>query len=388
MTEHPRDHDYDEYDDDYEQGGRRKKRGLPGCLAVLVALALIAGLGWFALSKGGDLLDRALDSGGGDDYPGPGTGKVTFQVKEGDSVAQIGRNLKAQGVTKSVDAFINAAQADEASSGIQVGYYGLKKEMKASDALAVLVDPDNLMIASVTVPEGLRVVDTIALLAKKTDFTKKQLNKALRGDIGLPAYANGNPEGYLFPSTYELGPEDTAQDLLRSMVDRWATTAEEAGLEQKAADLGHTPSELMIIASLVEAEGRGDDMGKIARVIYNRLDGPGDKGGTYGYLQIDASNAYGLGKSGTTALTSEELAVPSPYNTRTTGGQPGLPPTPIEAPGAEAIEAAANPAEGDWYYYVTVNLATGETKFYEDYDGFLEGKREYEQYCATQSDRC
>ena len=52
------------------------------------------------------------------------------------------------------------------------------------------------------------------------------------------------------------------------------------------------------------------------------------------------------------------------------------------------IAAAANPAEGDWYYYVTVNLATGETKFYEDYAGFLEGKAEYEEYCATKSDRC
>ena len=258
--------------------------------------------------------------------------------------------------------------------------------MKAEDVLEILVDPDNLMIAAVTVPEGLRVVDIVDLLAKKTDFSRKQLRKALRSPgLGLPDYANGNPEGYLFPSTYEIGPKDTAIDLMSAMVDRWEQAAEKANLEERADELGHTPAELMIIASLIEAEGRGDDMPKISRVIYNRLDGPGDKGGTNGTLGIDASNAYGLGLSGTTALTEEQLAQDTPYETRR---RPGLPPTPIEAPGDAAIEAAANPAEGPWYYYVTVNLETGETKFYEDYNGFLQGRDEYREYCATQSDRC
>jgi UPF0755 protein len=126
-------------------------------------------------------------------------------------------------------------------------------------------------------------------------------------------------------------------------------------------------------------------MPKISRVIYNRLDGPGDKGGTNGTLGIDASNAYGLGLSGTTALTSEQLAEDTPYDTRR---RVGLPPTPIEAPGDDAIAAAANPADGPWYYYVTVDLDTGETKFYEDYSGFLEGKAEYNQFCADFPDRC
>jgi UPF0755 protein len=173
--------------------------------------------------------------------------------------------------------------------------------------------------------------------------------------------------------------------ILKMMVARWAEAAEAADLEAKAAELGHTPAELMIIASLIEAEGRGDDMPKIARVIYNRLDGPGDKGGTNGTLGIDAAIAYGLGLSpGSTELTPEQLAEDTPYNTRLNAG---LPPTPIEAPGDDAIAAAANPEEGDWYYYVTVDLSTGETKFYEDYEGFLEGRDEYKAYCDT-SDRC
>lgn len=376
----------EEHEDDYVDGGRRRKsRGGKGCLAVLVAFAVLAVGFYFGLNKGVEFVKGQFE--GVDDYPGPGTGEVMFDVKEGETIAQIGRNLKAQGVTKSVDAFTAAAEADPEASGIQVGTYQLMKEMKAADALEVLVDPDNQVgFPTVTVPEGLRVTEIVSVLGENTDFPAAQWEKALEKDIGLPDYAEGNAEGYLFPATYEIKPKMKPVDVLKAMVDRWRQAAEEADLEERAAELGKTPGELMIIASLVEAEGRGADMPKIARVIYNRLDGPGDKGGTNGLLQIDATVAYGLGLSpGSTELTPEQLATETPYNTRL--NVVGLPPTPIEAPGQEAIEAAANPADGPWYYYVTVNLETGETRFYEDYDDFLGGRDLYKQYCET-SDRC
>jgi UPF0755 protein len=376
----------DEVSYDYEPGGRRRKgRGLKGCVAVLVALVVLVGGFYVALTQGVSWVSDQFQ--GPDDYPGPGTGSVEFTVNEGDTVAQIGRNLKEQDVTKSVQAFIDAAAGDSASSGIQVGAYELQKQMKAADALEVLVDPGNLIgFPTVTIPEGLRLTEIVSTLAKNTEFPARAWNRALEsGRIGLPDYAEGNAEGYLFPATYEIKPGMKPVGILKMMVNRWSEAAEAADLEAKAAELGHTPAELMIIASLIEAEGRGDDMPKIARVIYNRLDGPGDKGGTNGTLGIDASIAYGLGLSpGSTELTPEQLAEDTPYNTRINAG---LPPTPIEAPGDDAIAAAANPAEGDWYYYVTVDLSTGETKFYEDYAGFLEGRDEYKAYCET-SDRC
>ncbi len=370
----------------YEPGGRRRKgRGLKGCLAVLVALAVLVFGFYFGLTKGVSFVADQFQ--GPEDFAGPGTGKVQFTVNEGDTVAQMGRNLKDQGVTKSVQAFIDAAAGESASSGIQVGDYELQKEMKASDALDVLIDPGNLIgFPTVTIPEGLRLTEIVSTLAKNTDFSAGAYNKALdSGKIGLPDYADGNAEGYLFPATYEVKPGMKPVAILKMMVARWQQAADQAGLEDKAAELGHTPAELMIIASLVQAEGRGDDMPKISRVIYNRLDGPGDKGGTNGTLGIDAAIAYGLGLSpGSTELTPDQLAEDTPYNTRINAG---LPPTPIEAPGDDAIAAAANPDDGDWYYYVTVDLSTGETKFYEDYDGFLEGRDEYKAYCDT-SDRC
>ncbi|WP_310526603.1 endolytic transglycosylase MltG [Nocardioides sp.] len=370
----------------YEGGARRakKKRGFSGCLAVLVALAVLGGGFYVGITKGVDWVSNQFSTA--EDYPGPGSGSVTFEVDEGDATAEIGRNLKAEGVVASVQSFLDAAAADPDSSGIQVGFYSMKKEMSADDALAVLLDPANQVTSTVTVPEGLRVEDVITLLAENTDFGAAKWRAALADDaaLGLPDYADGNPEGYLFPATYEIGPKDKPEDILAAMVDRWQQAADEAGLEDAAAAQDKTPAELMVIASLVEAEGRGEDMPKIARVIYNRLDGPGDKGGTNGLLQIDASVNYGLDQELGVALTTEQLAQDTPYNTYT---RAGLPPTPIEAPGDAAMAAAAKPADGDWYYYVTVNLATGETKFAETYDEFLGYKDEFTQYCTT-SDAC
>lgn len=376
-----------EPDPAYEPGRRRsrKRRSVPGCLAALVALAVIVGGFYFAVTWGigkiGDQFSSAAD------YDGPGQGKVTFQVHSGDTATEIGRNLKAAGVVASVDAFIDAANANPESSSIQAGYFPLKKQMKASDVVDVLVDPSNMVKDTVTVPEGLRVVDTVKILAAKTKYSQADFEKVLKKpqQLGLPEYAGGNPEGYLFPATYDFGPDATPASMLTDMVDRWRQAAEDADLEQAAADLGYTPQELMTVASLVQAEGRGDDMPKIARVIYNRLEI--DPNPSAGFLQVDATVNYALDRPTVAVLTQDEIdsVADSPYNTYK---QKGLPPTPIEAPGDEAIQAAAHPADGPWFFYVTTNLRTGETKFTDSYDEFLTFKDELKQYCETQSDRC
>jgi UPF0755 protein len=264
-----------------------------------------------------------------------------------------------------------------------VGFYELRKRMAAEEALSVLIDPKNLVQSTVTIPEGLRVEDTVAALAKGTDIPARAFRRVLEqpAAIGLPRYARGNPEGYLFPATYAFPPDASAADVLKAMVDRWRQAAEDADLVGNAERLGYSPGELMIVASLVEAEANRDqDRGKVARVIYNRLEG--DETGHK--LQIDATVNYALGRDLGLQLTQQQLNVDSPYNTRR---YPGLPPGPIESPGDKAIEAAANPPRGPWLYYATVNLDTGETKFTGDYNEFLRFRRELEAYCGT-SDRC
>lgn len=369
-------------------GGARRTRGprLSGCLPVLLVLAIIGGLGYVGVTRGQQVIEDYFADPA--DYSGSGRGEVAFKVAEGDTVAEIGRKLKAEGVVASVQAFLDTATGDDRSTGIQVGFYELRQKMSSAAALAVLVDPGNLVSTTVTVPEGLRVVDTVDILAGETGFPRERFEAALAepGRIGLPDYAGGEPEGYLFPSTYDVSPDDTPVTMLTAMVDRWRQAAEDADLEAAAERLGYTPDELMTVASLVEAEGRGDDMPKVARVIYNRLEDP-DTSGTNGLLQIDAAVNYALGREPITRLTTDEIesVADSPYNTYT---QPGLPPGPIEAPGDAAITAAAAPAEGPWYYYATVNLETGETKFTESYEEFLGFRAELDEYCATQSDRC
>ena len=371
----------DRYDPHYLGGSRKKKRGFSGCLAVIVALAVVLGGAYVLGTKGFHYLKDHLSSAA--DYSGPGHGKVLFEVKQGDATATIGRNLKSQGVVASVDAFINAA---DGHTGIQVGFYELKKKMSADDAFKVLSDPKNLVTDTVTIPEGLRAVDIVAILADQTKYPASAFDAALKDTaaLGLPAYAKGNAEGYLFPSTYGFGPKEKPADMLKDLVDRWKQAADEDGLVSGAQKLGRTPAEIMTIASLIQAEGRGSDMPKVSRVIYNRLDGPGDRQGTNGLLQIDATVNYALNRKGVVAVTTEDTQVDSPYNT---SAHPGLPPGPINSPGDDAIKAALHPATGDWYYYVTVNLATGETKFGKTYQDFLSFKQEYTQYCTT-SDRC
>lgn len=361
--------------------GRRRavrRRRFRGCLPLLVAI-LILGVG--AWLGGGALVDKVKElAGSAPDYPGPGTGSVTVQVREGDSAAAIGRTLKAEGVVKSVDAFTDAAVADERSRGIQVGYYELKAEMKAADALAVLVDPENLIQARVTIPEGYRIKDIIPAIAKNTDITRAQVRAALAkpASLGLPPESGGEPEGYLFPATYSVAPDETARSLLRQMVAKTKEIEAELDIAAKAAELGFTPQQILTVASILEYEGsRDQDYPKIARAIYNRLEA-GMR------LQSDATVAYANDLEGTVWTTEEERRNPSPYNTYV---HTGLPPGPIGSPGEKTIEAALNPADGPWIYWLVVNLRTGETRFNETYEGHLRDRDELHEYCQT-SDAC
>ena len=369
-------------------GGRRAERSRrrgPGCLIALVILAVLAGAAYWGVTTGIEKIQDQFSSA--DDYSGTGNGEeVSFEVKQGDSIAVMGRGLKAAGVVASVEAFIEAAGANPEADTIQPGFYTLQKEMEASAALEVLVNPDNIDTTTVVIPEGFTAKQIIARLVEETGFKKADFDAALQDPkaLGLPDDAKGNPEGYLFPATYDFGPEEQPADMLHDMVARWQQSANDGDLVAAAEALGYTPHEMMTIASLIEAEGRGKYRAKISRVIYNRLENP-DNGLTNGLLEIDATVNYALGRDDIgLGLTAEDLEVDSPYNTRK---YPGLPPGPIDSPGDEAIQAALHPADGPWLWYVTVDLKTGETKFTDDYDTFQEFKQEYIEYCET-SEAC
>ncbi|MFI6791284.1 endolytic transglycosylase MltG [Nonomuraea sp. NPDC050383] len=225
----------------------------------------------------------------------------------------------------------------------------------------------------VPVQDGLRLVDVLPRLARATGRPLAEFERASRNGaaLGLPAYAKGRLEGFAFPDTYRISPGTSAEEVLASMVKRFRRTADEVHLEDAARRAGRTPREIMIIASIVQAEAaRTADMPKIARVIYNRL---GHKPPMR--LQMDSPLLYALGKYAVQA-TNEELRSRSRYNTYRF---PGLPPGPIGNPGRAAIEAALHPATGPWLYYVAVDPATGETRFIgsqAEYLRLLDGLRQ------------
>ena len=338
---------------------RRRRRWIGALVAIIVVLALLVGLVVVAT--------RLLDLGSDADYPGPGTGEVSVEIPKGASLTDMANVLVAADVVKSTSAFLNAAEANDDATHIQPGTYRLRTQMRAADAVAALLNPAYRVIEKVTVPEGLRVSQTVDVLARKSHLTKGQLRAALKKPkrLGLPDYAGTNPEGFLFPATYELQPATTAMGQLQAMVRRFDQASATVDLEQRASDVGLTPYEVVIVASLLQSEGRPKDFPKVARVIYNRL----DQGMP---LQLDATVNYALGQTSLT-LTPDDLKVDSPYNTYL---HTGLPPGPINSPGEDALEAALSPADGPWLYYVTVNPDTGKTKFTDSYEEFLEFKAE------------
>ncbi|MGI8433841.1 MAG: endolytic transglycosylase MltG [Nocardioidaceae bacterium] len=352
-----------------------------GCLPLLVALLVIAALAGFAYVKGVDLVKRALDSTSSpSDYSGQGHGKVTIEVKGGESASDIAKTLAHADVVKSADAFVKAATDNPDSTAIQVGFYALRKQMSADSALKRLLNPAAQIHDTVTVPEGLRVDQTLALLADKTDFSAKQLQAAYdrTAALGLPSYAHNNAEGFLYPATYEVAPNMTAADLLATMVDQFGQEADTVHLEDRANALGIDPYDAVVVASLVQGEAsRVEDMPKVASVAYNRL----DKGML---LQFDSTNKYAVDGLGVPAPGGNIIEIDSPYNSYQ---HTGLPPTPIDSPGADALDAALNPASGGLLYFVTVNLRTGETKFAETFAEHQRNEAEYHQYCTT-SDAC
>lgn len=212
-------------------------------------------------------------------------------------------------------------------------------------------------VGTLTVPEGQRAGQIYAAADKALKLPAGSTAKAARSaHLALPDDAHGNPEGYLFPATYPLRSDTTPASLLTYMV----STA-----RRHLADDGVSSYRTVVLASIVQAEAdRPADMGKVARVITNRLD-------HHMPLQMDSTLNYALGRS-TLRTSHADTRIDSPYNTYR---KQGLPPTPIDSPGADALRAAGAPPAGDWLYFVTVT--PGDTRFTADYQRHLRNVQEF-----------
>ena len=338
---------------------RRTGRTVVVVLLLLALVAVAAGAGVWAFGR---LFD------GPPDYPGPGSGEVVVEVVAGDSAAAIGSALESADVVKSQAAFVAAAQADDRSLGIQPGFYRMRLKMSGTGALDLLLDPASRVETQVVVPEGLRVDQVVDRLVAATELPRRDFITVLNNpaSLRLPPYAEGSAEGYLFPATYTFAPHTSAKEMLRAMVDRFREAARAVHLVAGAKAAGHTPHDIVTIASLVQAEVSEADFGKAARVVENRLAAGMP-------LQMDSTVNYVLHSSDLT-LTTDQLTVDSPYNTYL---YPGLPPGPVNSPGQAALEAALAPTPGDWLYFVALAPGSDVTRFTASYQQFLQYKDEF-----------
>ncbi|GGK87046.1 ABC transporter substrate-binding protein [Sphaerisporangium melleum] len=344
---------------------RQRRQRRKGYVAFLAAMVIIVGV----LGAGGYygynwLRGVAVPK----DFTGQGTGEVVVEIKQGQSASEVAQTLVDQGVVASERAFINAIGAAGKSASLQPGDYKLRKGMSAAAAVPLL-DPERRLQTTLTLREGLRLSQILQQLATATGRPVRDFQKAAKDAeaLDLPSYARKRLEGFAFPATYEVSPKSTPEDLLAAMVARYKKAADDVGLAEGARRLGHTPMEIMTIASIVQAEsGSKRDMAKIARVIYNRLERTPPM-----MLQMDSTVMYALNKFGV-AATHAETKNKSRYNTY---AHPGLPPGPIGNPGEDAIKAALEPADGPWLFFVTVDTKRGITKYTDsqaEHDKFVE----------------
>jgi UPF0755 protein len=293
---------------------------------------------------------------------------VTVQIAEDASLTEMGNTLVDSDVVKSTKAFINAAEDNPKGKNIQSGTYLMRRQMSAKAAVALMLDPKSRVVNGVTIPEGKTALQVYALLSKASNIPVKDFQNAAKDPeaLGVPDFwfnrtdkqkVTKSIEGFLFPDTYEFPPRSTAADILGIMVKRFMTVTDNIDFTQTVErDRKISPYEALTVASLAQAEAGNDaDLGKIARVAYNRLyshNFPCD------CLQFDVGINYYYQLTGRPTKSSKQMTnadLTDPKNPYRTHGKPGLTPTPINNPGEAALKGAMSPPQGPWLYFVAID---------------------------------
>lgn len=317
-------------------------------LAGFIVFVLLLGGVVAYVNKG--LIRAAIEQLQGNDYPGPGSGKVQITVKAGDSGESITNQLLKAGVIKNFRTTYQLIL--DTNPTFYPGIFSLKLQMRSSDAISALTDQNSASLQRTTIKEGLRASVMFGVLAESTGVPKSEFEALFTkpAEFGLSPQLP-NLEGYLFPATYTFAPGSNAKQILQTMIDRMQEEIDSFGIPASKVH------DVLTLASVIQKEARiKEDFYKVSRTFLNRI-------AAGMHLQSDATVSYGVG--GNTVSTSRaDRANNNGYNTYL---HAGLPVGPISAPGSVAIDAALHPADGRWLYFCTINLDTGETVFSETY---------------------
>lgn len=345
---------------------RRRRRRMNPFLFILLHLTFVA-LASALLGCGGWLLFSDFCSFNRSGAP---VAEIEVEVVADDTVDTIADKLLDAGLIEYKWFFKLYASVTGAEEEIGMGTYTLNTDMDYHALVAGMRSVSgsiNEDTVRVTIPEGYTVARTIELLAKNGVNTEAALLEAAqKADFDYSFIDNESEdisrlEGYLFPDTYDFYVNEKPENALNRLIKNFNSKIDDELLAEAEAR-GYDLHKIITIASLIERETAGGDQARIASVIYNRLEGPGDKAGTNGLLQVDASLLYGL-PDHEGSITQSDLEADTPYNLYK---YKGLPPTPIANPGWDAIEAALQPEETDYYYYALGK--DGEHHFFETYN--------------------
>ncbi|MEE8602954.1 endolytic transglycosylase MltG [Euzebya tangerina] len=324
---------------------------------LIVLIAMVGG-GFYAFNQW-----NAGASSGNELAAGP----VDLTIPEGTGARAVSQLLEDNGVITSAGAFTAFAAADGRANQIQAGFYTLQPGTSNEELLDILVTgPAGAETFTVTIPEGLSVSETLARIAEAegSQLTVEELRAGL-ALVALPEWVPADRElpeggeafeGLLFPETYEFTVEQPAEEVLTRLVQQTDTVLNRVGAASRNE---LTLYETLVLASLVEDEARvAEERPVISSVIHNRLE-------IGQALQIDATVVYGIVAAGLERperLVNEDYEFQSPWSTYVNAG---LPPTPLSGAGEASIQAAAQPADTPFFYYVVENPETGEHRFSE-----------------------
>lgn len=290
---------------------------------------------------------------------------TTIVIPEGASGDQIAKILFDGGVVKSPRSFFAAATANSSSQSIQPGTYRIDTKIPGSEAVKQLLDRERRMMV-LLIREGERAYELIDDL-RALEFEKSDIERVFNQQISVPGFGKRDFEGFLFPATYNLLPDEDIESVRDRLLSKFSQIIKKLDFVERSKNINLTPYEALVVASIVQAEGFDErDFGKVAQVILNRL-------AINMPLQMDSSVLYAL-RERRIAVTTRDISISSRYNTY---NRRGLPPTPIGNPGESALEATLNPEPGPWLYFVTV--APTETKFTDSYEEFLSYKKEFKR---------
>ncbi|MEX2196427.1 MAG: endolytic transglycosylase MltG [Thermoleophilaceae bacterium] len=327
----------------------RPRRSRRGRVFAGVLLAGVAVLLWFLFSVF-------------QPFKGEGEGEVAVTIPTGAGVGDIADLLDEQGVISNATFFEVRATIEGARGDLKPGVYTLAEGMSYGAAIdALSAGPPNDIIRLV-IPEGRsrsEVTELVADTGLEGDYAEATRSSRVLDPADYGAERARNLEGFLWPATYELERGSSVQSLVNKQLRAFDENIE--GVSMRAARRANlTPYDVLIIASMVEREAMLDEERPIiASVIYNRL----RRGEPLG---IDATIRFAT-ENWSEPLTESDLRIDSGYNTRTNAG---LPPGPIGSPGLESLEAAANPGDTDFLFYVVKPGTCGEHEFSETLEEF------------------